>query len=61
MTEQQAVELFLENAENNPYTALHLAVKCLAVSGYCISAGFVRKSPYDHISPPKPKAAPLDA
>lgn len=61
MTKEEAIELFLQNADRDALRALALAVECLGITGYLVSAGFVRKSPYDHIAPPKPKAAPLDA
>jgi len=61
MSEQQAIKMFLDNAGGDPLEALRIAVKCLAVSGHCISAGFIRKSPYDHINPPEARHEPLDA
>jgi len=61
MTIQKQVLMFLEAADGDPHKALVLAVKTLAVSGHCISAGFLRVSPYDHILPIEKEPEPLDA
>lgn len=61
MTVQEKVIQFLEHAEGDPHKALVLAVKNLALAGSCMSAGFVRVSPYDHVNPPKEKPESLDA
>lgn len=61
MTVQEKVDELLYITDGDERQALILAVMCLAATGYDVSAGFVRKSPYEHINHPKPKRPPLDA
>lgn len=61
MSEKEVYELLLDKAGGDAHAALLLAVKWVAVSGLCMSAGFVRVSPYETVSPPKQKPESLDA
>jgi len=60
MTIQSKVQEFLSLTDGDPHRALVLAVKCLAATGYNVSAGFVRCSPYGEVSPAKDRGEVLD-
>ena len=60
MTLSDKVQEFLTLADGDAHRALVMAVKCLALTGYNVSAGFVRASPYVEVAPAEERGEVLD-
>jgi len=60
MTLSDKVQEFLTLADGDAHRALVMAVKCLALTGLTVSAGYVRRSPYVEVAPAEERGEVLD-